>query len=143
MSISDQDSANIKKQLLSQIEKLPQEQQEQARAYIESMNNEQLENFLKQNNMIQSSSPSKQSECVFCLIANKKVDAFRLYEDKDYLAALEINPFSKGHIILIPKKHIKEAKSLKSKAFTIANKIGRHLIKKLGAENFNVWNTCR
>lgn len=77
-------------------------------------------------------------DCIYCLLANKLMPSLIIYEDKKYLAALEIKPFSEGHIILIPKKHTRKAKSLSSKAFAIANKIGKHLVKKLKALNFTV-----
>lgn len=151
MPITDEQAKFIKEQILKQIENLPADKRDQIKDYILSMNNEQLEEFLKQNNaQIRSDdtnqpeqSPQyqdskKSTECIMCLLSNKQVESMAIYEDKDYLAALEINPFSKGHIILIPKKHIKDSKSIKSKAFTIANRIGRHLVKKLKAEDFQI-----
>ena len=143
MPITDEQSVQIKEQLLKQVEQLPEEQREQARSYISGMNNEQLEEFLKQQGQGQAAqqgkaSPQEGGQCVFCALSEKKMDSLVVFEDKDYLAALEINPFTKGHTILIPKKHIEKAKSLRSKAFTIANRVGRHLIKKLKAESFQV-----
>lgn len=44
----------IKKQLLKQIENLPQDKREQAKQQIESMTAEELETFLKQNNLVKS-----------------------------------------------------------------------------------------
>ena len=46
MTLTDQQAAQIKKQLLPQIAQLPQEQQTEAKAYIESMTNNELEEFL-------------------------------------------------------------------------------------------------
>jgi len=154
MSINDEQAKTIKEQLFKQITQLPEDQQEQAKQYIEGMNNEQLEEFLKQNQIAQEKQQAptpggkgegkapKQSQCVFCAIANKEMEALALYEDKDYIAVLEIRPFSKGHAILIPKKHIKKTKSLPSKAFTLANRVGKHIVKKLKAESFQVTTTA-
>jgi len=150
MAITDEQAKTIKAQILKQIESLPKEKQGQIREYISSMNNQQLEEFLRKNAEMQRAPSSDTNEaqeinkngsaqqCIMCLISSKKIESLIIYEDKDYLAALEINPFSKGHTILIPKAHIAEAKSLKSKAFTIANKIGKHILKKLEAESFQV-----
>jgi histidine triad (HIT) family protein len=114
------------------------------------MDNKQLEEFLIKNKMMSESGEIGNEEepttkngkanqqCVMCLISGKQIESLAIYEDKDYLAALEINPYSEGHVILIPKKHIPESKSLKSKAFTIANRIGRHLVSKLKAEDFQI-----
>ena len=43
--------------------------------------------------------------CVFCKIIKKEIPAEIVYEDKDYLAFLDIHPQSPGHTQVIPKKH--------------------------------------
>lgn len=142
MALTDEQAASIKEQLLKQIRNLPENQREKIKEYIASMNGSQLEEFLKKNTsqaeQAGNQKGKKASSCVFCNLAKKEIESFVIYEDKDYLAALEIKPFSLGHSIVIPKKHIKEAKSLPSRAFSVAKKVGRHIIKKLGAESLNI-----
>lgn len=138
MSLTNEQAKSIKEQLLKQANSLPEEQKEQIKSYITSMNNEQLEEFLKKNQMTAQKGAAKGNGCIFCSVANKQIEAFAIYEDKDYLAVLEIKPFSRGHAILIPKKHVKDTKSLKAKAFSIANKIGKHLVKRMDAESFQI-----
>ncbi|MDH7476059.1 MAG: HIT domain-containing protein [Microgenomates group bacterium] len=43
--------------------------------------------------------------CVFCQIVNKTKPAYLIYEDKNFLAFLDINPRVEGHTLVIPKKH--------------------------------------
>src|SRR3989344_7703004 len=43
--------------------------------------------------------------CIFCKIAAGKVPCHKIYEDKDYIAFLDIKPLRKGHALIIPKKH--------------------------------------
>jgi diadenosine tetraphosphate (Ap4A) HIT family hydrolase len=43
--------------------------------------------------------------CVFCDIAAGKAPAIRIYEDDDYLAILDIRPFTRGHTLVFPKQH--------------------------------------
>jgi histidine triad (HIT) family protein len=43
--------------------------------------------------------------CVFCAIAAGKAPAVRIYEDAGYLAILDIRPFTRGHTLVIPKRH--------------------------------------
>lgn len=45
--------------------------------------------------------------CVFCLIAEKKLDSQIIYEDDNSLAFKDINPVAPFHALVIPKKHIK------------------------------------
>jgi len=45
------------------------------------------------------------NNCVFCAIADGEIPSFKVYEDDLVLAYLDINPFSKGHCLVIPKVH--------------------------------------
>lgn len=47
----------------------------------------------------------KNVNCIFCKIIKKDIPCDILYEDKNFLAFLDIYPFGKGHSLLIPKKH--------------------------------------
>jgi histidine triad (HIT) family protein len=44
--------------------------------------------------------------CIFCKIGKGEIAADKIYEDKDFLAFLDIKPVSHGHILIIPKEHI-------------------------------------
>ena len=46
------------------------------------------------------------NDCVFCAIAAGEIPCFKVYEDDFALAYLDINPFAKGHTLVIPKAHI-------------------------------------
>ncbi|SON63747.1 putative HIT-like protein [Mycobacterium simulans] len=43
--------------------------------------------------------------CVFCAIAAGEAPAIRIYEDDGYLAILDIRPFTRGHTLVLPKRH--------------------------------------
>ncbi len=43
--------------------------------------------------------------CVFCEISRKERPAYVIYEDEDIMTILDINPISKGHLLVIPKEH--------------------------------------
>ncbi len=43
--------------------------------------------------------------CIFCKIVKGEIPAHKVYEDNDFLAFLDINPQSPGHVQIIPKKH--------------------------------------
>jgi len=44
-------------------------------------------------------------DCVFCKIAAGEIPSYKVYEDDDFLAFLDITPRNPGHILVIPKKH--------------------------------------
>jgi histidine triad (HIT) family protein len=43
--------------------------------------------------------------CVFCAIVGGQAPAIRIYEDDNYLAILDIRPFTRGHTLVVPKRH--------------------------------------
>lgn len=47
----------------------------------------------------------KMNDCVFCKIAEGKIPAVKIWEDKKFIAILDINSINPGHTLLIPKKH--------------------------------------
>ncbi|HRP69311.1 MAG TPA: histidine triad nucleotide-binding protein [Turneriella sp.] len=46
------------------------------------------------------------SECLFCKIVEKKIEADLVYEDNDVVAFHDISPVAPTHILVIPKVHI-------------------------------------
>lgn len=93
------------------------------------MDAEELETFLLQNNLISGSKNS--SECIFCSIVFGDTPSYKLEENEDALAVLEINPISKGHSIIIPKKHIGGGTPLPDGISVLAKKIEKRIISKL------------
>ena len=45
-------------------------------------------------------------DCIFCKIIEGEVPSHKVYEDENTLAFLDTNPTSKGHTLVVPKKHV-------------------------------------
>ena len=45
------------------------------------------------------------ADCIFCKIVKNEIPCYKIYEDKEFLAFLDINPRNPGHTLIIPKKH--------------------------------------
>lgn len=43
--------------------------------------------------------------CVFCEIVADRAPAIRVYENDAYLAILDTRPFTRGHTLVLPKRH--------------------------------------
>ena len=43
--------------------------------------------------------------CIFCDIAAGRAPAHRIYEDATTVAFLDLYPFTRGHLLVIPKRH--------------------------------------
>ena len=45
--------------------------------------------------------------CIFCKIVAGEIPCYKVHEDADFLAFLDIQPFNPGHVLVIPKKHFR------------------------------------
>ncbi len=47
-----------------------------------------------------------QMNCIFCDIVAGRAESHKIYEDELSFCILDINPFSRGHCLAIPKRHV-------------------------------------
>ena len=82
------------------------------------------------------------NDCIFCKIIDGVIPSTTIYEDDEFKAFLDISPANKGHVILIPKKHVaniyEAGEEITSKIFTVAAKIAKAVKKELGCDGVNV-----
>ena len=43
--------------------------------------------------------------CIFCKIIKGDIPSFKLYEDEETIAFMDINPVNPGHCLVVPKEH--------------------------------------
>ena len=53
--------------------------------------------------------------CIFCKIVNGELPVEKAYEDEELLAFPDINPQAPLHLLLIPKKHIRNIMEMEAK----------------------------
>jgi histidine triad (HIT) family protein len=46
-----------------------------------------------------------EQDCIFCKIVEGKAPCYKIYEDDEFIAFLDIFPLMKGQTIIIPKQH--------------------------------------
>ena len=66
-------------------------------------------------------------DCIFCKIVRGEIPSYKVYEDEDFLAFLDITPFSPGHTQVIPKKHYRWVWDLPAQAGVPGN-IGEYFL---------------
>lgn len=66
--------------------------------------------------------------CVFCDIANKKINAYTVYENDNIIAFLDYEPINEGHILLIPKKHYLDVDELPKELLTEIMETSQRLV---------------
>ncbi len=96
---------------------------------IKNMSPEEISELQKQN-------------CIFCHIIKGEIPANKVYEDESCLAILDINPASKGHMILMPKEHYmifpQIPENIIKHLAKVSKDLSKRLIQTLGAEGTNI-----
>lgn len=150
MTFTPEQAEEIKKQLLVEIDKLPNENKEQIKEYVKNLDENGLEEFLKKNKIQYSESGISQEpvegeegksqgeqKCIFCSLSKGETPSYKIAETKKAIAVLEINPISKGHVIIIPITHTTVEKMPKS-ALSLSQKVAKKLKKKLKPEDIKI-----
>jgi len=78
-------------------------------------------------------------DCVFCKIIKGEIPSFKIWEDKEFLAILDINPNVEGMTLVISKKHYdsyleKMPEDVYQRFWSAAKIVSRFLDKKLGTK---------
>ena len=84
------------------------------------------------------------SDCIFCQIVSGQIPSSKVYEDEEVLAFLDITQVTKGHTLVIPKKHYRNMLEMDAEAasslFARVPKIAQQMREKLGASGVNIIN---
>ncbi|OGM59336.1 hypothetical protein A2955_00370 [Candidatus Woesebacteria bacterium RIFCSPLOWO2_01_FULL_37_19] len=46
-------------------------------------------------------------DCIFCKIVRGEIPSYKVYDDDDFMAFLDIAPLNRGHVQVIPKRHFR------------------------------------
>ncbi len=80
--------------------------------------------------------------CVFCSIVNGDIPSYKIYEDENVIAILDISQATKGHTLVISKKHFKNLydidEVLAGNIFKIVPKIANAIKKAFNPIGLNV-----
>ena len=83
-------------------------------------------------------------DCIFCKIVNGEIPSHKIYEDENVLAFLDITHGTKGHTLIIPKKHVRNIYDLDEKTiidvFKVVPKIANALKKAFNPIGLNLIN---
>lgn len=82
------------------------------------------------------------SACLFCRIIKGELPSAQVYADDHTVAFLDIGPFEKGHVLVIPRQHAALLTDLPEDtvaALGVAvQRVGRVLLSRLPCDGFNV-----
>ncbi len=79
-------------------------------------------------------------DCIFCKIINNEIPSYKVYENDNVLAFLDINAKHAGHTLVIPKKHNKNIldAELDFDFFKEVQNVAHLLKDKLAMDGFNI-----
>ena len=84
----------------------------------------------------------KDTNCIFCKIANGEIPSKTLYEDDGFRVILDLGPATKGHALILPKEHYANLYELPEETAGEAMKLAKRMVTKmterLGCEGFNL-----
>src|ERR671919_1739159 len=85
-------------------------------------------------------------DCLFCKIAAGEIPATRVREDERTIAFMDINPATRGHLLVIPREHATDLLEIGAEDLAAcsaaAQELAGSLTEKLGADGVNVLNSC-
>lgn len=81
-------------------------------------------------------------DCIFCKLANGEIPTATLYEDDDFRVILDQGPATKGHALILPKKHYANIyelpEELAERAMVLAKRMAGTMTEALNCDGFNL-----
>src|SRR4051795_12878195 len=81
-------------------------------------------------------------DCIFCKIVAGEIPALKIEEGDKTLAFMDINPWTRGHALVIPKEHSRNIYDVDSDdlaaAAATAQRVAQRARDRLGAEGINL-----
>ncbi|MCH5263590.1 MAG: HIT family protein [Lachnospiraceae bacterium] len=84
----------------------------------------------------------KDTNCIFCKIANGEIPSKTLYEDDNFRVILDLGPATKGHALILPKEHYANLHELPEETagevMKLAKRMADRMKERLGCEGLNL-----
>ena len=139
MVLTEEQVKELKKQLSEQIKDMPVDKRAEAQAQIDSMSSEALETMLKQ----QQAGQGGGGKNIFRMIVDGEADSIKVGESGDAVAVLDINPISRGHVMVIPKKAVKTPEEVSKGVFALAEEVSKKITDSLKAKSVRAETTTQ
>jgi len=91
-------------------------------------------------------SSSSLPDCLFCRIVAGDVPATRVHEDERTVAFMDINPATRGHLLVVPRAHAADLLEIPAEDLAACARTAQVLAQRqrdrLGADGINLINSC-
>jgi histidine triad (HIT) family protein len=85
-------------------------------------------------------------DCLFCKIAAGELPAEIVQEDEHTLAFMDINPWTRGHALVIPREHSADLLVVPdedlARTTAAAKRLAQRMKERLGCDGVNLLNSC-
>ena len=85
-------------------------------------------------------------DCIFCKIVAGDIPSRRVYEDDTAIAFLDLGPWSRGHTLVVPRRHVDDLLTDPPQLSVIGPAVdatARLLVEKLNADGLNLMSSAR
>jgi histidine triad (HIT) family protein len=81
-------------------------------------------------------------DCLFCGIAGGEIDAQRVHEDERTVAIMDINPATRGHLLVLPRRHARDLHEIDDEDLAAcartAKVMAARVVERLGADGVTI-----
>jgi histidine triad (HIT) family protein len=85
-------------------------------------------------------------DCIFCRIVSGELPSTRIDEDERTVAFMDINPATRGHVLIVPREHSADITEIAAEDLAAVAAMGQRLAvrqkERLGADGVNLLNSC-
>ena len=85
---------------------------------------------------------STDPDCIFCKIVAGEIPSHKIEEDDKTLAFMDINPWTRGHSLVIPKEHSRNLYDIDAEdlaaTHVAAQRLAQRMRERLGCEGVNI-----
>ncbi len=85
-------------------------------------------------------------DCIFCKIVAGELPGTIVDEDERTIAFMDINPATRGHALVIPRKHARDLLEIEpdelAAVAVAAQRLAARVSERLGADGVNLINSC-
>jgi histidine triad (HIT) family protein len=85
-------------------------------------------------------------DCIFCRIVAGELPAQRIEEDERTVAFMDLNPATRGHALVVPRRHAADLLEIEPEdlaaAAQTAQRLARRAMSALAADGVNLINSC-
>jgi histidine triad (HIT) family protein len=85
-------------------------------------------------------------DCIFCKILAGELPAEKVDEDEHTVAFMDINPWTRGHAVVITRRHTANLYEIGeddlSRTMAASQRLARRMKERLGCDGINLLNSC-